>query len=130
MPKITWPHAHSLRPGEWAHSLTVSHLPDEAKLASSALFVRAHGLANALKLCRAFRDRRNQRQTLRELAHLIDRLLRDIGAVWSDTKQRWFADKCRHALALLDDNDLIHLSEFGREQRRQARHGGSSEPHW
>jgi uncharacterized protein YjiS (DUF1127 family) len=39
---------------------------------------------------------------------------------------RWWRnrDKSRHALAALDDDQLSHLSDIGRQIRRDERHGG------
>jgi hypothetical protein len=69
----------------------------------------------------SFRKRRDRRRTLRALANLDDR---------GETAHWWFSDKNRHALAMLDDTELMHLSELGRKARRQARHGGSDESQW
>ena len=50
-----------------------------------------------------------------------------VEVIRGDNVQWWFADKSGRALAQLDDNELVHLSEFGRRRRREARHGGSDE---
>jgi uncharacterized protein YjiS (DUF1127 family) len=81
----------------------------------------------AFRLYVSFRKRRDRRRTLRALPNLDDRLLRDIGVTRGETAPWWFSDKNRHALAMLDDTELMHLSELGRKARRQARHGGSDE---
>jgi hypothetical protein len=68
---------------------------------------------------------------LKALGGLDEHQLRDIGLTRGDTTPlRQLPSQaqgtCYRALAALDDNELIHLSDFGRQLRRQARYGGSN----
>jgi uncharacterized protein YjiS (DUF1127 family) len=130
MPNITWFLAHSSREGRPAFPLRVQRLPDHAAFDFRSLAGRRNRLAVVPRLYRAFKEWREHRRTLRALAQLDDRVLRDIGVMRGDTRPWWFTDKSRHALKLLDDSELIHLSDFGRDRRRKARHGGSDERYW
>jgi uncharacterized protein YjiS (DUF1127 family) len=65
----------------------------------------------------SFKQWRNRRRTLKVLADLDDHQLRDIGLTRGGTQE-----VCHRALAALDDADLVHLSDVGRQMRHQARH--------
>ena len=81
-----------------------------------------------LALHGAFKQWRRRRRTLKALAELDEHQLRDIGLTRGDTTPWWQAQQpCQRALAALDDCELVHLSDFGRRMRRQARHGGSDD---
>jgi uncharacterized protein YjiS (DUF1127 family) len=85
----------------------------------------AYGLAPAISLYMSWKAWRNRRRTMRALAKLDERSLRDIGVTSGETTQWWLSSKSRRELANLDDSNLIHLSDLGRQRRREARHGGS-----
>jgi uncharacterized protein YjiS (DUF1127 family) len=130
MRHITWLSAHPLRRDRPAYPLEVPRYSDQAMFDVRGSANRRARLAEVLGLYRAFKQWREHRRTLRALAKLDDRMLRDIGLTRGDTRPWWFADKSRHALSLLDDSQLIHLSDLGRERWRKVRHGGSGEQSW
>jgi uncharacterized protein YjiS (DUF1127 family) len=77
-----------------------------------------------LALHGAFKRWHGRRRTLRALAKLDEHQLRDIGLTRGDTTPSRQADEtCHRALAALDDNELVHLSDLGRRTRRDAMHG-------
>jgi uncharacterized protein YjiS (DUF1127 family) len=111
-----------------------SDIPSDVPV--GAAVKRAHGhaltcmLDAALGFCVSFKSWWHRRRTLRALADLDDRLLRDIGITRGETRPWWLSDRSYRALAALDDTELIHLSDIGRRARRDARHGGSHAGRW
>jgi len=84
-------------------------------------------LGAAIELYLSWKQWRDRRRTLRALANLDERLLRDIGVTRGETSQWWLLSKDRQELAKLDDRELIRLSDHGRQRRRAVRHVGSDE---
>jgi len=105
MPGITWLSAHPSRDG---------------------LAGRLFGLRAARKavpaLYGSIKKWRKRRRTLRALAHLDDRLLRDIGVMRGDDAPWWSTANFRHGPAL-DDSEIVHLSDFAQARWRKARQG-------
>jgi uncharacterized protein YjiS (DUF1127 family) len=78
-----------------------------------------------------FRKWRSRRRTLRALAELDERQLRDIGLTREDVfygAATWSsgASQCYRALAELDESQLSNLSEYGLKVRRDSRRAASS----
>jgi uncharacterized protein YjiS (DUF1127 family) len=130
MRHITWPSEHPSRRDRPTYPLQVLRYQDQAMFDVRSSANRRARLADVLRFHHAFKQWREHRRTLRALAKLDDRMLRDIGVTRGDTRPWWFADKSRHALSLLDDSQLIHLSDQGRERWRKVRHGGSGQQLW
>ena len=130
MRHITWSSAHPSRRDRSAYPLQVPRYPDQAMFDVRGLANRRARLADVLGLYRAFKQWRKHCRTLRALAKLDDRMLRDIDVTRGDSGPWWFAYKSKHALSLLDDSQLIHLSDLGRERWRKVRHGGSGQQSW
>jgi uncharacterized protein YjiS (DUF1127 family) len=102
--------------------------------ASSALLRDDHVVILAidavLALHASFKRWRKRRRTLRALAGLDERQLRDIGltrrATARETASAWLGrDKSYRVLAELDDDQLVNLSDLGRQIRREAQHARS-----
>lgn len=80
-----------------------------------------------LALHTSFKKWRTRRRTLRALADLDERQLRDIGltrdeALLETTSKLLSRHKSYRTLAELDDTQLSNLSELGLQVRREARH--------
>ena len=125
MPHITWLSVRPSLRNRPVYPPQVRRYPDQAMFNFGGSANRRARLADVSGFYRAFKQWRERCRTLRALSKLDDRMLRDIGVTRGDSRPWWFADKSKHALSLLDDSQLIHLSDLGRELWRKVRHGGS-----
>ena len=111
MPDITWLSAHPPR------DRSAGRLPG-----SSVVRKAVPALYGAIKKWR------ERRRTLRALAHLDDRLLRDIGVMRGDDAP-WWSTADRPSGLALGDSEIIHLSDFARGRWRKVRQGETHARH-
>ena len=105
-------------------------MPDITRLTAhpsrDVLARRLFGLSMVHKavpaLYRSIKKWRERRRTLRALAHLDDRLLRDIGVMRGDDAPWWSTANNRRGLAL-GDGEIIHLNDVARGRWRKVRQG-------